>query len=188
MKKMVLLIMWLWVLLLILSFVVIIVSLKYAEIWMLQITSTDFKNNAFLWSKFTCDWSNLIPKLEISNLPENTKSLAIIIDDPDAPKNTFIHFLAWDIKTNWKTSLILFEDNKDTFAWFTRWLNSFWNLQWWWPCPPVWHWIHRYFFKIYALSKEKLDLEEWIDKETLLDAMQSYNLSYGEIIWLYKRD
>jgi hypothetical protein len=38
------------------------------------------------------------------------------------------------------------------------------------------------------LSKEKLDLEEWIDKETLLDAMQSYNLSYGEIIWLYKRD
>jgi phosphatidylethanolamine-binding protein (PEBP) family uncharacterized protein len=42
----------------------------------------------------------LIPKLEITNLPENTKSLAIIIDDPDAPKNTFVHFLAWDIKTN----------------------------------------------------------------------------------------
>jgi len=188
MKKMVILIIWFWILLLILSFVVIMVSFKYAEIWKLQIISPDFQSNTFLWSQFTCDWSNLIPKLEINNLPENTKSLAIIIDDPDAPKSTFVHFLAWDIKTNWKTSLILFPDNKDSLELITRGLNSFWNLNWWWPCPPVWHWIHRYFFKIYALSKEKLDLEEWVNKELLLDSMQPYNLSYWEIIGLYKRD
>lgn len=188
MKKMEILIIWFGLLFLLLIFVVFIAINKYSKIWKLTVTSPDFNNNEFLSSKFSCEWENLIPRLYITEIPINTKSLAIIIEDPDASKETFIHFVAWGIKTDWKTSLSLFEDNNDNFLGLVRWKNSFENLEWWWPCPPKWHWVHRYYFKIYAVNIENLDLKEWANKEELLNTMQGYNLSYWEIVGLYKRD
>lgn len=161
---------------------------KYENIWKMIITSPDFKNNDFLWMEFSCDWNNLIPRIMISDIPENAKSIAIIIDYPDAPKATWIHYLAWDIKTNWNNTLTLFENNIDIIPWSKKWLNSFENLNWWSPCPPKWHWVHRYYFKVYALNKETLNLNEWANKEELLDVMQWHNISFWEIIWLFKRD
>ena len=70
---------------------------------------------------------------------------------------------------------------------FDEWLNSAWKKWYTWPCPPVWHWIHHYHFKIYALS-EKLDLSsETTKKQNLENEMQWKIISMGELIGLYGR-
>lgn len=156
--------------------------------YILSIKSQDFENNTFLDSKFSCEWNNLIPKLEVSNIPHWTKSLAIIIDDPDAPAWTWIHFIWWNINVKWLEKVILFENNRDEFNWMIKWINSYQELNWWWPCPPKWHWVHRYFFKIYTLDVDNLNLLEWANKYELLDSIKNHQIWYGEIIGLYKRD
>ena len=64
---------------------------------LLVIKSSAFKNNEFIPSKYTCDGLNINPEISIDEIPENTKSLAIIVDDPDSPNGTFCHWLIWDI-------------------------------------------------------------------------------------------
>lgn len=182
------LIIWFGVLLLMLWVIVYVAISKYSLIWNLIVTSKDFLNNWFLDSKFTCDWLNLIPEIEIKNLPVNTKSLAIIIEDPDAPKSTWVHFIAWNIKIESIKDVILFKDNIEEINWLIRWINSANELSWHGPCPPKWHWVHRYIFKVYALNKEKINLKEWSNKDDFLEEIKWIDLSYWELIWKYKRD
>lgn len=157
--------------------------------WNLIITSNDFQSNQYLGDLFSCLdwWWDLIPEINISNIPDNTKSLAIVIDDPDAPSWTWVHFLWWDIKTNWNKELKLFENHIDSFTGMIKWTNSFKRLNRWWPCPPLWSWVHRYFFKIYALNIESINLPEWSTKDKLLSIISQHTLSYWEIVWLFKR-
>ena len=62
----------------------------------MEITSSAFKNNETIPSKYTCDGENISPPLSFSNIPENTKSLVLICDDPDAPNGTWIHWTVWN--------------------------------------------------------------------------------------------
>lgn len=182
------------VIIVILVFILILIGIIYFYLFNtkimenISITSKDFSNWDFITKDFTCDWSDKIPSFEIWNLPDDTKSLALIVDDPDAPSWTRIHFVAFDIDNYTKKSLTLFSDNKSYYKWFKVWKNSANEINWQWPCPPKWNWVHRYFFKFYALDIEKVDLQEWCSKQELLDATKNHIIWYWEIVAKYERN
>lgn len=145
----------------------------------MKITSPAFENNQAIPSKFTCDGENINPELVFSNIPENTKSLSLIVEDPDAPGGTFVHWVVWNIDPQ---TTRLEEGSVPQGALLG--MNDFGLRQYKGPCPPSGN--HRYFFKLYALS-ETLDLKEGATKEELEKAMQGKIIEKAEIIGTYKR-
>lgn len=101
-----------------------------------------FKQNT-IPKKYTCDGDNISPPIFIRNVPKGTKTLALIMDDPDAPGGTFTHWLVWNISPK-KTKLLEGEKSL-SFG-----VNDFGNARYDGPCPPSG--THRYFFKLYALD------------------------------------
>jgi len=143
------------------------------------IRSTAFKNKEFIPSRYTCDGENINPPLEIIDIPRNTKSLALIVEDPDAPSKTWVHWLVWNIPPEVNN---IKED--DDLKEFVRGLNDFGKLEYGGPCPPSG--THRYFFKIYALSK-MLDIKEGSSKGELIKEIDKYLIESAELIGLYSR-
>ena len=143
----------------------------------MKITSPQFKDNQLIPAEFTCDGEDINPVLSIENIPEETKSLALIVDDPDAPVGTFVHWVVFDIPP--ETSQI--QQNSVPGKQGT---NSTRGIYYHGPCPPSG--THRYFFKIYALDTV-LNLGEGINKQQLEKAMQGHILDKSELIGLYKR-
>jgi len=141
---------------------------------------TAFTNNGTIPKEYTCDGKDINPPLEISEIPEGTKTLAIISDDPDSPSGTWVHWVVWNIPVNSETINIEEDSNPGTSG-----KNSFRKLGYGGPCPPSG--THRYFFKIYALDSE-LDLEEGAPGRDLENAMQGHLLDKAEIIGLYSKE
>ncbi len=146
----------------------------------MNITSPDFNNNEKMPAKFTCDGDNVSPALEIKNIPENTVSLALIVDDPDAPSGIFVHWLAFNIDPN---IAVIGEGKVPMEA--TQGVTGFDRTGYGGPCPPSG--THRYYFKLYALDTA-LDLNETADKEELLSAMEGHIIDQAELIGLYSRE
>jgi len=142
----------------------------------LRVYSTVFSHKGHIPSEYTCDGKDINPPLEVENIPEGTKSLALIMEDPDAPRGTFDHWLVWNISPN---EAIAEQTNPGISG-----INDFGKTGYGGPCPPSG--VHRYFFKIYALDT-KLELLTGVDKKTLLEAMNGHILSEGEIMGLYQR-
>jgi Raf kinase inhibitor-like YbhB/YbcL family protein len=142
----------------------------------LAISSPAFKNNKLIPSKYTCDGANINPPLTITNIPETTKTLALIMEDPDAPSGLWIHWVAWNIPPTPSIK----ENSKPG----TEGLNTNREHAYHGPCPPSG--THRYFFKVYALDA-KLDLGKNSDKKDVERAMQGHILGKGELMGLYKR-
>lgn len=145
----------------------------------MQITSSEFKHNQTIPSKYTCDGENTSPPLQISGVPENAQSLVLIMDDPDAPAGTWVHWLIWNI--NPSTQEIQANQIPSSSQQGT---SSFGVAKYGGPCPPSG--THRYFFKLYALD-QSLELPPSTDKSTLLKAMQNHILDQTEMIGLYSR-
>lgn len=143
---------------------------------MLEISSSSFTANEEIPSRFTCDGEDVNPPLTIGDLPENTKSLALIVEDPDAPMGTWDHWLVWNIAPTG-------EIKEDSIP-GTEGKNSFNKHHYGGPCPPSG--THRYFFKVYALDS-MLDLGPDTDKESLEKAMTGKILGRGEIMCLYSK-
>ena len=142
----------------------------------MKITSPEFQHNTSIPKKFTCQGEDISPTLIIENIPEGTKSLALIVDDPDAPMGTWVHWVVYDIPV-----ISRIEENTIPGK---QGMNNFGTKDYGGPCPPSG--THRYFFKIYALDKE-LDLQESIRKSALEKAMESHILDKAELIGLYKK-
>lgn len=142
----------------------------------LKITSPDFKDREPIPEKFTCDGQNINPSLLISNLPEDTKSLVLIIDDPDAPGKTWVHWVVWNIKP----SKVISQNSVPGI----EGINDFKQHHYGGPCPPSN--THRYFFKIYALDTI-LNLDKNSRKEDLLKAMEGHILAKGELMGTYSK-
>lgn len=145
----------------------------------MKIQSSAFQNNGSIPAKYTCDGLDVNPPLEFLDVPSNAKSLALIMDDPDAPAGTWVHWTLWDMDS--KISSI---PENSVPAGVTQGVTSFGKPGYGGPCPPSG--THRYFFKLYALDKE-LYLPSSTDKNGLLDAMQGHILDQAELIGLYKR-
>lgn len=142
----------------------------------MKISSPEFGNNEVIPTKFTCQGEDVNPLLVIEEAPEGAKSLALIVDDPDAPSGMWVHWVVYDME-------VVSEVDEDSIP-GKQGFNDFGKLDWGGPCPPSG--THRYFFKVYALD-EKLNLEEGISKEELEAAMEGHILEKVELIGLYKK-
>jgi Raf kinase inhibitor-like YbhB/YbcL family protein len=151
--------------------------MKETAIGTLKLSSDSFKNNELISSVYTCEGENINPSLRISSIPDGTEYLALIVDDPDASKGVFTHWLVWNIPPSH-----LIDEHALTGG--VEGLNDYEVHHYKGPCPP--QGTHRYFFKIYALDK-KIDLEPSARKKDLEKAMKGHILAYGELIGLYKK-
>lgn len=140
---------------------------------------SDFEHEKNIPSKYTCDGENSAPELTISGVPVGTKSFALIVDDPDAPMGTWIHWVLFNIPLN--TIKI---NEKSLPASVRQGITDFGKTGWGGPCPPSG--THRYFFKLYALDT-MLELQNGSTKAQLERAMQGHILEKAELIGLYKR-
>ncbi|UCH12160.1 MAG: YbhB/YbcL family Raf kinase inhibitor-like protein [Candidatus Omnitrophota bacterium] len=142
----------------------------------MKLTSPEFQNNKLIPKKFTCQGDDVNPPLVIDDVPKDAKSLALIVDDPDATTGTWVHWVVFDIPVVSKIEQNCIPGKQGT--------NDFGRKDYGGPCPPSG--THRYFFKIYAL-KEKLNLDEGIRKEDLEEIIQEHILGKAELIGLYKK-
>ena len=142
----------------------------------MKLTSPDFTHNGMIPKKFTCDGQDINPALSIEGVPANAQSLALIVDDPDAPRGTWVHWLVYDIP---KVSGIA-ENSVPGM----QGANDFGKKDYGGPCPPSG--THRYFFKLYALDT-RLAIQGEVDKKKLEQVMQGHVLQKVELIGLYKR-
>lgn len=142
----------------------------------IDVSSKVFSAGEEIPSRYTCDGEDVNPPLTIGKLPDKTQSLALIVEDPDAPMGTWDHWLVWNIPPTGEIS----EDSIPG----TEGKNSFHKHHYGGPCPPSG--THRYFFKIYALDSQ-LDLGADTDKEALEKAMVNKILGRGEIMCLYSK-
>ena len=142
----------------------------------MKLNSPEFKHNEFIPKKFTCQGQDINPTIQIEDLPKDAQSLALIMDDPDAPMGTWVHWVVFDITptTQIKENSIPGKQGANTAGG-----NDYHG-----PCPPFG--THRYFFKIYALDT-MLNLVEGISKVKLEKAMQGHILASAELIGLYKK-
>jgi len=145
----------------------------------MKIISPAFENKKIIPSKYTCDGENINPPLQISSIPANTQSLALIIDDPDAPNGDWVHWLVWNI--NPKTQSIAENEIPKGAAQGT---NNFNKQNYGGPCPPSG--IHRYQFKIYALDTN-LNISANSRKKDLEKAIEDHILDKDILIGLYQR-
>lgn len=146
----------------------------------LKISSPGFKNGDMIPSRYTMEGKNINPQLEFNDVPPEAKSLVLIVDDPDAPEKTWVHWLVFNIPP---TNRIL-ENSKPGILGTTS-LTPFNNSRnYSGPYPP--NGTHRYFFKVYALDR-LLDLKEDTIKEEVEDKMRGHIISRGEIMGLYRR-
>ncbi|MBI2551718.1 YbhB/YbcL family Raf kinase inhibitor-like protein [Candidatus Uhrbacteria bacterium] len=145
----------------------------------MRIESPAFGQNERIPKKYTCDGEDVNPPLTIADVPEGTKSLALIHDDPDATDGTWVHWTVWNITPDTRA----LEEGKvpqgameGTQSWGRTGYGG--------PCPPSG--AHRYFFKLYALDAT-LDLPASTDAQGLTSAMEGHILAQAELIGLYER-
>ena len=146
------------------------------------IKSSAFQNKELIPSKYTCDGEDINPPLEIEGVPEEAKSLVLIVDDPDAPMGTWVHWVVWNISPEIKH---IGEDSIPAAAGAQEGMTDFGRPGYGGPCPPSG--THRYFFKLYALDTE-LDLPASARKEDVEEAMKGHILDSATLVGLYKRD
>ncbi|MFO7890341.1 MAG: YbhB/YbcL family Raf kinase inhibitor-like protein [bacterium] len=137
----------------------------------MKITSPAFESKGIIPQKYTCQGQDINPPLKIENVPDDAKSLALIVEDPDAPAGTWIHWIVYGIP--------IIDQIQENSVPGTQGRNDFDKLDYGGPCPPSG--VHRYFFRIYALDKT-LSLEEGIDKDALIKAMDEHILEQAELV------
>lgn len=151
----------------------------------LTVTSKAFAEGGIIPSKYTCDGANISPPIAWSGMPERTKSLALISDDPDAPRGTWVHWVIYDIPANTNELPEHVPTVKTLPNGAKQGTNDFHRIGYGGPCPPSG--THRYYFKLYALDT-KIDLEPGATKEELVRAMQGHILAEGQLMGKYSRE
>ena len=154
----------------------------------LTITTPSFAQDHMIPARHTCDGVNISPALEWTGVPSGTKSLALIVDDPDAPdpaapKMTWVHWLLYNIPPNTEGLTEGIAEKKLPGA-TLQGINDWQRTGYGGPCPPLGK--HRYFFKLYALDIALADLKHPA-KATLEKAMRGHVIGQAELIGLYQR-
>jgi Raf kinase inhibitor-like YbhB/YbcL family protein len=151
----------------------------------LQIRSNAFSEGGMIPRKYTCDGEDVSPPMVWSGVPEGTKSLVLIADDPDAPMGTWVHWVLYDIPPTLdglpegvaKTPLVQGVGTQGT--------NDFRQIGYGGPCPPRGP-AHRYFFKLYALDTS-LNLKSGLRKAEIEKAMKGHILAQAQYMGTYRR-
>jgi len=151
----------------------------------MQISSPSFAYGEMIPTVHTCDNNDLSPQLEWQGFPAETRSLVLIVEDPDAPAGTWVHWVLYDIPPS-VTNLpegIGAEESIPGFG--TQGSNDFGNLGYGGPCPPGGN-PHRYFFRLYALDT-MLELDPGAKRDEVVASMEGHILDQGELMGTYGR-
>lgn len=155
----------------------------------IQITSDAFLPSAVIPRRYTSDGQNLSPPLKWSGLPPQTRELALIAEDPDAPQpEPFVHWVVYGIppEANGLPEGVPNRERPDAPAGALQGRNSFAKVGYGGPAPPRGHGLHHYHFRVYALN-EPLKVKAQLDKKALLSAMSGHVLDEGELVGTYQR-
>ena len=144
----------------------------------LTITSPAFEGNSYIPKKHACGGEDVSPELNWDALPAGAKSVAVIMDDPDAPSGVWDHW----VKFNIASSTTIIEEGIEPQG--VSGIGTSGNRDYFGPCPPDRE--HRYFFKLYSLERE-LDLKEGASKKEVEIAMKGHILQQTELIGYYER-
>ncbi len=145
----------------------------------MELWSDAFENGEAVPEMYTCDGENINPPLHFSDFPEGTESLAIMVEDPDAPSGDFTHWIIWNIPPDTREIL-----EAEVPVGAVQGMNDSGNLGYTGPCPPEGE--HRYFFRAYALDVV-LKLDEGAEQEDLQAAMEDHILDEAELVGIYSR-
>ncbi|MGD2278726.1 MAG: YbhB/YbcL family Raf kinase inhibitor-like protein [Candidatus Omnitrophota bacterium] len=169
----------------ILCILFIAILLFAGGVFALELESGAFEDNGYIPALYTCKGDDISPALNWSDVPKGTKSFVLIMDDPDAPLGTWIHWVAYDIpgdlrrlEQNVPRRMTLDNGTKQG-------INSFRRIGYGGPCPPPGP-AHRYVFKLYAVDT-KLELLPGATKGAVLRAIQGHILDNTQLTGLFKR-
>ena len=151
----------------------------------IQLTSSAFTEGSEIPVTHTCDGGDASPPLRWSGTPPETKSIALIADDPDAPRGTWVHWVLYRVPPDAGELPAEAPPTEVTVLGARNGRNDFDRLGYGGPCPPRGN-PHRYYFKLYALDIE-LDLESGATKKELLNAMDGHILAIGQLMGRYQR-
>ncbi len=149
----------------------------------ITVSSEAFKEGEAIPLEYTCDGKDVSPPLSWKGVPENAKSLALIMDDPDAPMGTFVHWVLFNIPSDTTTLPKGIPRNQTLADGSSQGMTDFGRTGYGGPCPP--RGTHRYYFKVYALDT-MLDLRS-ATKQQLENAMKGHVLAQGELMGRYAR-
>ena len=145
----------------------------------LTLTSDAFANGQSIPAKYSCVGKNISPALAWNEPPAGTQSFALIVDDPDAPMGTWVHWVLFNLPANVRS----LQENTDASG-IAVGKNSSGNMRYDGPCPPSG--THRYFFKLYALDSA-LSLSPGVTKEQVINAMQGHILAQSELMGTFSK-
>jgi len=145
----------------------------------IQMTSIAFSSGGMIPKRFTCDAENVSPPLSWTGIPQGTKSLTLIVDDPDAPGGTWVHWVLYNLPVE------LSGINEGVKNIGMDGYNDFNKPGYGGPCPPKGS-THRYFIKLYALDT-LLNLKPGASKHVVERAMQNHVLAQGQLVVKYTR-
>ncbi len=150
----------------------------------IKISSPEFSNNTYIPRKYTCDGLDLSPPLNWSTVPSGTKSLAILVYDPDAPHGIFYHWLIYNIRPS-LNGLPAGVPNEIVTHYGKQGINSFGRIGYGGPCPPNGE-VHHYIFLILAINYPQ-ELESGLAPQEFLNAVRGHIIGYGLLVGLYGR-
>lgn len=150
----------------------------------IKLQSSAFTDGGMIPAKYTCDGQDISPPLAWADPPAGTKSFALIVDDPDAPRGTWVHWVLFNVPSATRSLQEGIPEEEVLPDGSRQGINDFRKPGYGGPCPPSG--THRYFFKIYALDQE-LDLKAGASKKELEQAMQGHILAEGQLVGKYKR-
>jgi len=145
----------------------------------LRVSSPVFENNGTIPKKYGCEGENVNPSLKIEHVPSGAKSIALVFDDIDAPRGTYVHWILWNIDPGTRE---IKENSIPEGA--IQGVNDFRKQNYGGPCPPTRP--HRYVFKVYVLDT-LLDLQTHSAKPDLEKAMEGHILGQAQLKGTYKR-
>lgn len=160
------------------------IQTKEGEVTM-HIISPAFRNGEAIPRKYTCDGDDVSPQLEWGDVPPNVISFALIVDDPDAPVGTWVHWVLYNIPGETYSLAEAITNEAEPAAGGQHGINDWDRLGYGGPCPPGG--THRYYFKLYALDAT-LELPVGATKNRLLAAMEGHVLAQAEFMGKYSRE
>jgi Raf kinase inhibitor-like YbhB/YbcL family protein len=151
----------------------------------MNVSSSAFSAEGAIPTKHTCEGADISPPLTWSGAPGGAQSFALIVDDPDAPVGTWVHWVLYDLPANTKDLAENVAKQEQLPNGARQGRNDFRKIGYGGPCPPPGK-PHRYFFKLYALDK-KLDLKAGVTKADVESAMQGHILAQGQLMGRFGR-
>jgi Raf kinase inhibitor-like YbhB/YbcL family protein len=151
----------------------------------MELKSSAFKDGADIPRKYTCDARDFSPPLSWSRAPAGARAFALIVDDPDAPGGTWVHWVIYDLPPGLEKLPEGVPATETLTNGAKQGVNDFHKVGYGGPCPPP-GLPHRYFFKLYALDAPT-NLKPRASKQRLVDAIKGHILSEAELVGRYKR-